>query len=141
MNGNQPHPETPAGRWEELASCMRALEQLSFEMIACPAEALQGRMEQRAALLARVRELRAACEEAEPPDEAQAARILAARDDARATACRLKDADRQVGARMKRAQQEILKKLRAVGKSAGAHASRYYQAQAPEKRSFFSGNV
>lgn len=141
MNGTQPYPETLAGRWEELASCVHALEQLSEEMISCPAEALADRMERRDALIARMQELQAACEGCEPPDEQQAARISAARDDARAAVCRLKDIDRQVIARVKREQQEILKKLRAVGKSAGAHASRFYQAQTPGSRSFFSGNM
>ncbi len=141
MMDTQPLSGTPAGRWEELASCMLSLEALSFEMISCPAEELRGRMERRAALITRVEVLRAACAEEEPSDGRQDARVAAAQDTARAAACRLQDVDRQVVARMKRAQQDILKKLRTVGKSAGAQASRFYQAQSPAKRSFFSGNV
>lgn len=74
-------------------------------------------------------------------ENTEAARILAAQAAARAAVCRLQELDRQAVARMKREQERILEKLRSVGKSAGAHASRYYQAQAPSQHSTFLGSV
>lgn len=74
-------------------------------------------------------------------ENTEAARIFAAQAAARAAVCRLQELDRQAVARMKREQERILEKLRSVGKSAGAHASRYYQAQAPSQHSTFLGSV
>lgn len=151
MNDVQQAGGTPAGRWEEIAECVLSLEALSLEMISCPEAVLLQKAAQRDALMERIQTLHAACEghEAEKAagetgaveESAEAARILAAQAAARAAVCRLQELDRQAVARMKREQERILEKLRSVGKSAGAHASRYYQAQAPSQHSTFLGSV
>ena len=141
MNDAHGAKETLAGRWEEIAECLLSVEELSLGMIACPEEVLLPKAARRTELIGRIKALQVACEGCEPADEAEAARVLAARDAARAAACRVQEIDRQVVARMKREQERILEKLRAVGKSAGARASRYYQAQAPSQRSTFSGSM
>ena len=154
MNDVQQAGGTPAGRWEEIAECALSLEALSLEMISCPEAVLLQKAAQRDALMERIQTLHAACEgheaekDAGPAGEAgtagentEAARILAAQAAARAAVCRLQELDRQAVARMKREQERILEKLRSVGKSAGAHASRYYQAQAPSQHSTFLGSV
>lgn len=141
MNDAHTDKETLAGRWEEIAECLLSMEELSFGMISCPEEVLAQKAARRGELVERIRALHTACEGQEPLDEAEAARVLAAQDTARAAACRLGDIDPQVVARMKREQERILEKLRSVGKSAGAHASRYYQAQAPAQHSIFHGSI
>lgn len=151
MNDVQQAGGTPAGRWEEIAECVLSLEALSLEMISCPEAVLLQKAAQRDALMERIQTLHAACEghEAEKAagetgtagENTEAARILAAQAAARAAVCRLQELDRQAVARMKREQERILEKLRSVGKSAGAHASRYYQAQAPSQHSTFLGSV
>ena len=141
MNDAHGAKETLAGRWEEIAECLLSMEELSLAMISCPGEVLPQKAARRGELIERIQALQAACEGREPLDEAEAARVSAARDAARAAACRMQDIDRQVVARMKREQERILEKLRAVGKSAGARASRYYQAQAPAQRSTFLGSI
>ncbi len=151
MNDVQQAGGTPAGRWEEIAECVLSLEALSLEMISCPEAVLLQKAAQRDALMERIQTLHAACEghEAEKAagetgtagENTEAARILAAQAAARAAVCRMQELDRQAVARMKREQERILEKLRSVGKSAGAHASRYYQAQAPSQHSTFLGSV
>lgn len=163
MNDVQQAGGTPAGRWEEIAECVLSLEALSLEMISCPEAVLLQKAAQRDALTERIQTLHAACEVHEAEKDAgatgeagaaeevgdagaagaadEAARIRAAQDTARAAVCRMKELDRQAAARIRREQERILEKLRSVGKSAGAHASRYYQAQAPSQHSTFLGSV
>lgn len=141
MNDAQQKKETPAGCWEEIAECILSMEALSLEMIACPEEVLLQKATRREAMMERIRALHTACEGREPPDEAEAARVVAAQETARAAACRMQELDRQAAARIKREQERILEKLRSVGKSAGAHASRYYQARSPAPHSTFLGSV
>lgn len=141
MKDAQQAKETLAGQWETIAECLLAMEALSLEMVSCPGEVLLQKAARREQLTERIRTLHAACEGREAQDEAEAARVFAAREAARAAACRLGETDRQAVARMKREQEHILEKLRAVGKSAGAHASRYYQAQAPAQHSTFLGSI
>lgn len=141
MNDAHEAKDTLAGRWEEIAECLLATEELSMGMISCPAEVLLQKAARRTELIERIKELQAACEGCEPLAEAEAARVSAARDAARAAACRVQEIDRQVVARMKREQERILEKLRSVGKSAGARASRFYQVQAPSQRSTFLGSI
>lgn len=141
MNDAHGANETLAGRWEEIAECIRSMESLSLEMISCPAEVLLQKAARRGPLMERIQALREACEGCEPQDDAEAARVFAARDAARAAACRLGETDRQAVARIKREQERVLEKLRSVGKSAGARASRFYQAQAPSQRSTFLGSI
>ena len=141
MNDAREAKETMAGRWEEIAECILSLEALSLEMISCPGEVLLQKAARRGTLVERIQTLHAACEGQAPQDEAEAARVFAARDAARAAACRLAELDRQVIARFKREQERILEKLRTVGKSAGARASRFYQAQAPAQHSTFRGSI
>ena len=141
MNDAHTAGQTLAGRWEEIAECLLSMEELSMGMISCPGEVLLQKAARRGELIERIKALRAACEGCEPLDEAEAACVSAARDTARAAACRVQEIDRQVVARMKREQERILEKLRKVGKSAGAHASRYYQAQAPAQHSVFHGSI
>ncbi len=142
QNDVQQKRETPAGLWEEIAECILSMEALSLEMITCPEAVLLQKAARREALMERIRALHTACEGCVPPeDEAEAARVLAARETARAAACRMQELDRQAAARIKREQERILEKLRSVGKSAGAHASRYYQAHSSAPRSTFLGSV
>lgn len=141
MNDAHGAKETLAGRWEKIVECILSMEALSLEMISCPGEVLLQKAARRGALMERIQALHAACEGCEPQDEAEAARVFAARDAARAAVCRLGETDRQAVARIKREQERILEKLRSVGKSAGARASRFYQAQAPAQRSFFQENI
>ena len=141
MNDAQQDTKTLAGRWEEIAEGLLSMEELSLGMISCPGEVLVQKAARRGELVERIRALQEACEEREPLDAAEAARVSAAQDTARAAVCRMQDIDRQVVARMKREQERILEKLRTVGKSAGAHASRYYQAQAPAQHSIFHGSI
>ncbi len=139
MKDLQQAPPTAAENWEEIADGLLEIESLSLEMVACPEEALPQKMARRAELIERIQALQAACETCEAPQDD--ARYLAARDTARAAACRVREIDRQVILRMKSAQQKILEKLRAVGKSAGARASRYYQAQPSAQPSLFHGSI
>ena len=141
MNDAQQEKETLAGRWEEIAECIRSMETLTLEMISCPGEVLLQKAAQRGTLIERIRTLHKACEGCEPQDEDEAARDFAARDAARASSCRLGEIDRQAVARIKREQERILEKLRSVGKSAGARASRFYQAPASTQHSTFLGSI
>ena len=141
MNDAHGAKETLAGRWEEIAECILSLEALSLEMISCPVEVLLQKAARRGELIERIKALQAACEGCSPAEDAEAARVFAARDAARAAACRLSELDRQVVARFKREQERILDKLRAVGKSAGARASRFYQAPASTPHSTFHGSI
>lgn len=141
MNDAYEEKETLAGRWEEIAECILSMEALSLEMISCPEEVLLQKSARRGKLMERIQALHTACEGCEPLDEAEAARVFAARDAARAAACRLGELDRQAVARIKREQERVLEKLRSVGKSAGARASRFYQAQKPTQHSTFLGSI
>ena len=91
MNDAQQTRETLAGRWEEIAECILSIETLSLDMIACPEEVLLQKAERRGALVERIRALHTACEGCTPQDEAEAARIQAAKDTARAAVCRMQE--------------------------------------------------
>lgn len=140
-HGANKTPATLAERWEEIAECILAMEALSLEMISCPGEVLLQKAAQRGTLTERIQALHTACEGCEPQDEAEAARVFAARDAARASSCRMREIDRQAAARIKREQERVLEKLRTVGKSAGARASRFYQAPSSAQHSTFRGSI
>ena len=117
-----------------------ALEALTTDLLTCPQEQMPARLDERQALMD---EIQALVEEGRqdpqtpqlPGDEAL--RELTAQ--CRAVACRMQQLDAQASARMQNIQQQILQKIRTVGKSASAHAARYYT---PHSRgSSFSGSI
>lgn len=119
-----------------------SLEELTTSMLTCPEEQLPARLDERQTLMDEIRALvegqaaQSEEEELQGP-ESEALQELTAR--CRAVACRMQLLDAQAVARMQNIQQQILQKIRTVGKSAGARAARYYT---PINRgSSFSGSI
>lgn len=136
------HPaqeESLAQQYEAIAARFLALEALATEMILCPEEELPQKMERRLGLAGEVDALRAACAGREPASPEEEERVRLARDEARAAVCRIRELDGQAMRRLRRVSDGILEKLRAVERSSGARARRYYQP--PSRGSTFYGNI
>lgn len=132
---------TMAQRLETAAQTLLDMEALTVEMIGSPEEALPAMMARRQEMIAQVDALRAACKDAVPADGEEAQRVFAAQQTACAAACRIRELDGQLLSRLKLAQARILEKLRSVGRSAGAKASRYYQPAMQSHVSVFKGKI
>lgn len=152
---------------QEILDCLLDLEDLTTGLLTCEEEQLIDRLDERQQildeideLLGRQRELDAALAPAAasadpadpdtpaPPDTGPSPDALAQQQDearwqltgeCRAAACRVQELDRQVVARLQNAQHRVLQKIRAAGKSAGAHAARYYVPTTPT--STFTGSM
>lgn len=128
-----------AQRYDEIAQRFLSMEDVTLRMLICPADELPGYMARRQELTEEIDALREGCASQEPGTPEAARQIESANEQARAAACRIRELDAQLMARLKRVRGDILEKLRTVGKSAGARASRYYQPAAPQ--STFRGSI
>lgn len=119
------------------------LETLTTELLTCPAGQLDELLGRRSALMEELNGLVGSEEPPIPlPGEAASAEdeaLLDAAGQCRAAVCRLSQLDKQVVARLQNMQQQVLQKIRMVGRSAGAQAARYYTPQTPQ--SSFTGSM
>lgn len=153
MSQHGPEPRTEQARiQQEILDCLLDLEDLTCELLTCGEEQLIDRLDERRQILDEIDELlerqrqldAAAAPDADPdnpdaqPDQQDEARWQLT-GECRAAACRMQELDRQVVARLQNAQQRVLQKIRAAGKSAGAHAARYYVPATPT--STFTGSM
>ena len=120
-----------------------SLEALTTELLTCPQENIPGRLTERQELMDEIKAL----VEGDAAQHAGAGALQGPEDEAlqeltaqcRAVACRMQLLDAQAVARMQNIQQQILQKIRTVGKSAGAKAARYYTPHS--QGSSFNGSI
>lgn len=119
------------------------LEAVTTELLTCPEEQLESLFCRRDALMDELEGLMGPEGQPglPPPEDTspEAAALREAAGQCQAAACRLAQLDQQAVARLQNMQQHILQKIRTVGRSAGAHAARYYTPASPS--SSFTGSV
>lgn len=120
------------------------LETLTTGLLTCPEEQLDELLSRRDALMDELGTLMGPEPrpiELPPGSDAspEAEAVREAAGQCRAVACRLAQLDQQAVARLQNMQQRVLQKIRTVGRSAGAHAARYYTPASPY--SSFTGSV
>ena len=121
----------PKAVWEKLAENLLELEQETIQMISCPQEEWVVRMRRREELMEQIGSLEAQRRAAGDEGQRQTGQAAVFEAQARAAAGRLRELDVQLLGRMKGARDKILEQIKAVEKSAGAKASRYYRPAAP----------
>lgn len=119
------------------------LEAVTTELLTCPEEQLESLLCRRDALMDELEGLMGPeGQPGLPPPEDASPEAVALREAAgqcQAAACRLAQLDQQAVARLQNMQQQVLQKIRTVGRSAGAQAARYYTPASPS--SSFTGSV